>query len=178
MNNTKLQPVNPLEYDRLISQQVHEINMELNKNKKNIFTKTFFLFQNYNTPVTNLIADPIKKSLIYIILIILIAIVFKYFNILKYFLKIHTLKYYGFILLIIGIFISVNQYNLNNNIEYIVKSRNKIPTIYEFNPHHTIPESNILKIFGSILISTMISQFLTFNLNGFEYINSGIAIGI
>jgi len=155
-----------------------ELQNIIKQNKNNIFQKNIPLFHTYDTLVTDLLANPIKKSIIYVIIIILLGLIFKHFEILKFVLKIHTIEYYGIILLFIGCFVAINQYTLNKNIEYMLNQSQKNLTIFEFNPNHTIPESNLLKLFISIFTSTAISQFLSFNLQGFELINTGIAIGI
>lgn len=147
-------------------------------NKTNIFQKTFILFQNYDTPIVNLIANPVKKSIAYIIIIIILGLILKQLNLLKFILKIHDIQYYSLILLFIGVCIGINQHTLNKNIEYLLLLKSKNLTIYDFNPSHSIPESNYFKIFDSLLITTMIKQLLEFNLKEFHYINSGITIGL
>lgn len=154
----------------------HEII--INKNKKNIFPLANFLFINYNTPITDLLAHPFKKTIIYIIIVIIVGLFLKYLNILKYILKIHKIRYYSIILLFIGISIYINQYNINKNIEYIVRKKRKIPSVHEYNPYNNITDYNILKIFYTILVTTLITKFISFNLKGFEYINSGISVRI
>ena len=158
--------------------EFNSLEQKINEYKSNTFQKTFILFQNYDTPIVNLIANPIKKSIAYVIIIIILGLVLKKLNMLKFILKIHDIKYYSIILLFIGICIGINQNTLNKNIEYLLKTEKKNITIYNFDPTHSIPDSNFLKIFNSILITTVIRQLLEFNLKGFEFINSGISIGI
>ena len=82
--------------------------------KKRVFQKTHWLFQNYNTPIYDLMASPLKISIIYCSGIIIFAILLRYFRILKFVIRLDKMKLQVLILFLIFIFIYLHQYKFHS----------------------------------------------------------------
>ena len=135
----------------------------IEKGKNRLFQKTHWLFQNYNTPIYDLMASPLKISSLYCSLIILSALLLRYFKLLKFIIRLDKLKLQIIILAIIFVFIYLHQYKLNQNIIYMAKTSEDNLTLYKYEKAKTGSET-MLSLFLSIFISNMLSSIVSFNL--------------
>lgn len=140
------------------------INNIIDNNINRIFNKTYFLLQTYSTPIHNLLANPFKKTISYIVLIIILVLILKYFNLLRYLIRLDYLYIYYILLPCIGFLIFINQYKTNNNIIalYYKGILNENSTVYEYNKVK-IYDKTFINIFWSTLLSILISDFVIFN---------------
>lgn len=140
------------------------INKIIDNNINRTFNRTNFLLQTYSTPIHNLLANPFKKTIAYIVLIIILALILKYFNILRYLIRLDYIYIYYILLPCVGFLIFINQYKTNNNIIALYHKGilDANSTIYEYNKVK-IYDKTFINIFWSTLLSILISDFVIFN---------------
>lgn len=136
----------------------------INDNINRTFNKTLFFLHTYSMPVQNLLASPLKKTTAYISIIVILILIFKHFNILRYFIRLDYINLYYILLPFIGVVIYINQYKTNNDIIELYNKGllNANSTLYDY-AKLKIPESKFITIFWSTLLSILISDFVIFN---------------
>lgn len=137
---------------------------QIEKGKKRPFQKTHWIFQNYNTLVYDIMASPFKIATLYCSFIILLALLLRYFKLLKFIIRLDKLKLQIIILAIIFVFIYLHQYKLNQNIIYMAKMNEDNLTLYKYEKTKTGSDT-MLSLFLSIFIGNVLSSMVSFNLN-------------
>jgi len=134
----------------------------IKEGKKRIFQKTFYPFQDYGTSIYDLLANPVKKTLSYLIIILIILLVLKNFRILKFFVRLDHLSVYMVILIIYAYHIFINQLHLNDNIEFLSRKLPDNATIYDYE-QFLAPKTNIFSDLITPTLGILISQFILFS---------------
>ena len=155
----------------MIQTQYPHIQKLINEGKKRIFQKTLFPFQDYGTSIYDLLADPVKKTLSYLIIIIIILLVLRYFKILKFLMRLDHPAIYIIILTLYTYHIFINQLHLNDNIEFISIKLPNNATIYDFE-QFLEPKSNIFSELITTTLGILITQFILFSFTYPSWFNS------
>lgn len=134
----------------------------IKEGKKRIFQKTLYPFQDYGTSIYDLLANPVKKTLSYLIIILIILLVLKNFRILKFFVRLDHLAVYMVILIIYAYHIFINQLHLNDNIEFLSRKLPDNATIYDYE-QFLEPKTNIFSELITTTLGILISQFILFS---------------
>jgi len=138
----------------------------INKGIKRIFHKTLGPFQDYGTPVYDILAHPLKKALAYVLILILLAFILRKLKLLKFIIRINYIYIYIIGLIIVMFVLYINQLHTNDNIIYLSKKFPENATLYDYGKHK--PKYTIIKIFLSTLLSIVISDFIKFNFTNVE----------
>ena len=135
----------------------------INEGKKRIFQKTLSPFQDYGTSVYDLLADPVKKTISYLIILILILLVLRHFKILKFLMRLDHPAIYMILLILYAYHVFINQLHLNDNIEFLSRKLPDNATIYDYE-QFLKPKSNIISNFLTTAVGILISEFVLFSI--------------
>jgi hypothetical protein len=127
------------------------------------FQKTPWLLQNYQTPIYDLLANPLKMSIAYILILILIAFLLRQLNLLKFVIRLDKLKLQILILIVIMFFISIHQLKINKNISYVLKYLPDDTTFYDYKKLE-ISHDSMWTMFSSMLIGDILARYISFNI--------------
>jgi len=135
----------------------------INEGKKRFFQKTLYPFQDYGTSIYDLLADPVKKTIGSLIIIMILLLFLRYFKILKFLIRFDHLSIYTLIFGLYTYHIFINQLHLNDNIEFLSRKLPDNATIYDYQ-QFLIPKTNLVSNFLSTVISILISEFVLFSI--------------
>jgi len=145
-----------------MSQILSQQQTLINEGKKRIFQKTLFPFQDYGTSIYDLLADPVKKTISYMIILILILLVLRHFKILKFLMRLDHPAIYMILLILYAYHVFINQLHLNDNIEFLSRKLPDNATIYHYE-QFLRPKSNMLSNFMTTTLGILISEFVLFS---------------
>ena len=109
-------------------------------------------------------ANPLKLATLYCSLIIFLAIILRYFKILRFIIRLDKLRIQLVILLLVFIFLYLHQLKLNKNIIYMSKFGDDNLTLYNYQ-QHKLGDDTILTLLSSIFLSNLLSMIVSFNLD-------------
>ena len=134
----------------------------INEGKKRIFQKTLFPFQDYGTSVYDLLANPVKKTIGNLIILILILLVLRHFKILKFLMRLDHPAIYMILLILYAYHVFINQLHLNDNIEFLSRKLPDNATIYDYE-QFLGAKSNIISNLLTTAVGILISEFVLFS---------------
>jgi hypothetical protein len=137
---------------------------QINEGLNRTFPKTPWLLQNYETPIYDLLANPLKMSIAYIVIIIIIAFILRQINLLKFVIRLDKLKLQILILIVLMFFIAIHQLKINKNISYVLKSLPNDTTFYDYKELE-IRHDSMWTMFTSMLIGDILARYISFNIN-------------
>lgn len=136
----------------------------INEGVNRTFPKTPWLLQNYQTPIYDLLANPFLMSISYILIIIVIAFLLRKIKLLKFVIRLDKLNLQIIVLIVIMFLLSVHQLKINKNILYITKTLPDNTTFYDYKKLE-ISHNSMWNIFTTMLITNILSKFISFNMN-------------
>lgn len=137
--------------------------IQINEGLNRTFPKTPWLLQNYETPIYDLLANPLKMSIAYVVIIIIIAFILRQINLLKFVIRLDKLKLQILILIVLMFFIAIHQLKINKNISYVLKSLPNDTTFYDYKELE-IRHDSMWTMFTSMLIGDILARYISFNI--------------
>ena len=135
----------------------------INEGVNRTFPKSPWLLQNYQTPIYDLLANPLKMSIAYVLIIIVIAFLLRQINLLKFIIRLDKIKLQIIILIVIMLFLSVHQLKINKNILYITKTLPDNTTFYDYKKLE-IRHDSMWSLFTTMLIGDILARYISFNM--------------
>ena len=134
----------------------------INNKLKQVHPDIFFFSKTYNDKVIDFISNPSTKALMFCCLMILLLLVLKEFNILKFMFNIKYIEIYVSAIIILGIVIYNQQKNLNENIMWMLKRLPEHPTYGDYLAKLPKPDTHksIFTTVNTILLTTLIAGII------------------
>jgi len=136
---------------------------QINEGLNRTFPKTPWLLQNYQTPIYDLLANPLKMSIAYVVIIIIIAFILRQINLLKFVIRLDKLNLQILILIVLMFFIAIHQLKINKNISYVLKYLPNDTTFYDYKELE-IRHDSMWTMFTSMLIGDILARYISFNI--------------
>lgn len=144
---------------------------KLDKAKKKYFKTRFGIETNYSTSGLDLMASPLKQSLIYSAFIIACVILFRYLGLLKFIIRLDHIYIYAVLLIFFLFYFYIKQKIQNSNIEYSAKQFGYIPNYHNLEYYKPNSNNSILNDLWRIMLGHLIIDFIVFNFTKPEWFN-------